>query len=121
MLDKPTLILGASPNPERYSFLATLKLFESGHTVYPIGIRKGKIGGIDIITSRPEDIDIHTVSIYIGESHQHEWVDYILSLGPKRLIFNPGTENEQFIEKASALGIECVLACTLVMLCSRTY
>jgi len=119
--NKPTLVLGASPNPSRYSYLATLKLSEHGHTVIPVGIRKGKIGNFDILQSKPEKLSVHTVTLYLGERHQKEWEDYILALNPERIIFNPGAENDSLFQKAIQKGILCLRACTLVMLASNHY
>lgn len=115
-MNKPTAIIGASPNPERYSYLATVKLKKHGHTVYPIGIKAGQIEGEMILTNRPELTDIDTVTLYVNPTNQNDWADYILSLKPKRLVFNPGTENPLLVKRATELGIECLEACTLVML-----
>lgn len=115
-MNKPTLIVGASPNPSRYSYLATLKVAEYGHTVYPMGIRIGRIGSMEIMTERRNIDNIHTVTMYVGADRQKEWEDYILEIKPKRIIFNPGTDNNELWKKAQALGIECVDGCTLVML-----
>ncbi|HBG69860.1 MAG: CoA-binding protein [Bacteroidetes bacterium GWF2_43_63] len=119
--NKPTLVLGASPNPSRYSYLATLKLSEHGHTVYPIGNKNGKIGDFDILKSGHDQQQVHTVTLYLGEKHQKEWEDYILSLNPERIIFNPGAENQSLFVKASQKGIFCMEACTLVMLASGSF
>ncbi len=121
MENKPTLIIGASPNPTRYSYLATIKLAENGHTVYPLGIKSGKIGNHDIMLSEISNVFIHTITLYISQKHQKQWEDYILKLKPKRIIFNPGAENEELFAKASGQGIECLEACTLVMLASGSY
>lgn len=119
--NKPTMIIGASPNPGRYSYLATLKLSEYGHTVYPIGIRSGKIGTMSIITEKAEVDEVDTVALYLGPERQKEWEDYILELHPRRIIFNPGTENDDLWKKAEEAGIECLDACTLVMLSTGSY
>ncbi len=119
--DKPTLIIGASPNPSRYSYLATLKLSDYGHTVFPMGIKKGTIGTHEIITEKVEPGNIDTVSLYLGPERQKEWEDYILGLHPRRIIFNPGTENDTLWKKAEEAGIECLDACTLVMLSTGSY
>jgi len=119
--NKPTLVLGASPNPSRYSYLATLRLAEHGHTVYPLGIRNGKIGDFEILNAKPEHLKIHTVTVYLGLENQQAWMDYILSVQPKRLIFNPGAENPELSKRASEKGIECIEACTLVMLASNAF
>lgn len=120
-MNKATVIIGASVNPERYSYKATMRLKQYGHTVYPIGLKEGAIEGTPIITSKPNLSDIHTVTLYIGQQNQAAWQDYILSLKPKRLIFNPGTENKSLFDLASEKGIECIEACTLVMLSVGNY
>ncbi len=121
MLNKPTLILGASENPERYSYKATVKLKQHGHTVYPIGIKAGNIEGSKIIIDRIYPADLHTVTLYLNPKNQSGWYAYILSLKPKRIVFNPGTENEELLKLATQQGIECVEACTLVMLSIGNY
>lgn len=118
---KPTVILGASSNPDRYSFLATEKLARYGHNVYPIGIRSGNINGISIITDRPELKNVDTITVYLSALNQKDWYNYILSLNPKRIIFNPGAENPELEQLAAKKGISVVNACTLVMLSIGNY
>src|SRR5262245_642077 len=115
-MDKPTAIIGASPDPERYSYRATISLKKHGYKVYPVGIRTGKIDGETILTDKPQLKDIHTVTLYVGPKNQPYWMDYILSLKPKRIIFNPGAENAELFANAAENGIECIEGCTLVML-----
>jgi hypothetical protein len=118
---KPTLVLGASSNPERYSFIATKRLKEHGHKVYPVGIQAGEIEGEKILTDNPIPKDVNTVTIYLSAKNQKHLYDYIFSLKPKRLIFNPGAENSELENLAKEKGIECVDACTLVMLSVGNY
>lgn len=120
-MDKPTVVVGASPKPDRYSYKAVLSLQDHRITVYAVGIHKGNINGTNIELNLPYYQNIHTVTLYVGPRNQDYWMDYILSLKPKRIIFNPGAENEAFAEKARAQGIECVEACTLVMLSIGAY
>lgn len=120
-MNKPTAIIGATPKPERYAYLATSKLKKYGHSVYPVGIQSGEIEGESILTDKPQLQDIHTVTLYVGPQNLTSWEDYILSLNPKRIIFNPGTENPDFEKKATEKGIECLEACTLVMLSTDQY
>ncbi|PLW92187.1 MAG: CoA-binding protein [Marinilabiliales bacterium] len=120
-MSKPTLILGASPNPERYSYLATLRLNEAGHEVYPIGIKEGDIGDKRIITDRNFEKQVDTISLYVGPKNQKDWFDLIFRCKPKRIIMNPGTENPELWKMAEERGIECLEACTLVMLASKQY
>lgn len=120
-MGKTTVVIGASPNFERYSYKATVSLQHHGHKVYPVGLRSGKINNTDIITDKPMFDDVDTVTLYVGPQNQPAWKDYVLSLKPKRIIFNPGTENPDFEKAAKAKGIECVVACTLVMLSVGNY
>lgn len=110
------VVLGASPNPARYSYKAVRLLLRHGHELIPIGIREGEIDGIKIIKGTPEVGDVHTVTLYLGPARQKQYYDYILSLKPQRVIFNPGTENPELEQILTARGIETVENCTLVML-----
>lgn len=116
-----TLVLGASPNGERYSFLATQLLQEKGYAVYPFGIKKGQIGAVTILNEWPQSVNIDTVTLYVGPAGQVEYYDAILALAPRRIIFNPGTENPELLKKAQSIGIETIEACTLVMLKTGQY
>lgn len=122
-MSKKTAILGASPNPNRYAYLAAERLLSKQHAIVPIGIKKGEVLGHEILDlkSKPSVSDIDTVTMYIGPKNQAEWEDYILSLDPKRIIFNPGSENPDFAQKAKQAGIEVLYACTLVMLGNGLY
>lgn len=121
MESKKTLVLGASPNPDRYSFLAVNKLAKFGHAVIPVGIKKGKIQDMKILNGLPEEKDVDTVSLYLNPANQKTYYDYILSLNPKRIIFNPGTENSELKNLAREKGIDTLEACTLVMLSTGQY
>jgi predicted CoA-binding protein len=118
---KKTVVLGASNNPERYSYMAVEKLSRYGHPIVAIGKKEGKIGTISIIKSHPDEKDVDTVTLYLNPTLQKEYYPYILSLHPKRIIFNPGTENEELYDLAKANGIEPIEACTLVMLGTGQY
>jgi predicted CoA-binding protein len=118
---KKTMVLGATPNPNRYAFRAVNQLQAAGHEVVPVGIKKGEVGGLEIHNDRPKINAIDTVTLYIGPRHQPEWYDYILQLNPERIIFNPGTENSEFEQLARSKGIETEEACTLVMLSIGNY
>ncbi len=115
---KLTLVVGATDNPERYAFLAAEMLQNKGFDFSPIGIKKGMVFGEEILDLRqkPALAGIHTITLYLGPQNQSEWMDYLIGLGPKRIIFNPGTENPVFFSKAKAAGIDALEACTLVML-----
>lgn len=118
---KPTLIIGASPNPSRYSFMAAQRLKAHGHSVTLLGRRKGFIAD-QVIHAEPIVIDeIDTVTLYINPTIQPSYYDYIISLNPKRVIFNPGTENPEFENILASKNIVPVEACTLVMLSTGQY
>lgn len=118
---KKTLIIGATPNPTRYAYRAAQMLKAKGHGIVNVGIKKGEVAGVEI--EQPELIhdDIHTITLYIGPQVQEEYIDYILKTNPKRVIFNPGTENFALESKLRENAIEPVEACTLVMLATGQY
>ncbi len=118
---KKTLVLGASANPSRYSYLAIDKLRAHGHPVVAVGKRIGNVAGVEISKNRVQEQDVDTVTLYLNPTNQTEYYDYILDLQPKRIIFNPGTENAELIKKAKEKNIEPVIACTLVMLATNQY
>ena len=120
---KRTVIIGATTNQSRYAFIASEMLTEYGHEIIPVGIKSGEVLGTTIldIRSKPNIQNVDTVTLYIGPRHQAEWYEYILSLRPVRIIFNPGTENAEFEKRAQAMNIEVVEGCTLVMLRSNQY
>lgn len=121
MKKKKTLVIGASANPERYSYLAIKKLNANQHPVVALGNRKGAVGDIVIETDQLFHENIDTVTLYLNPTRQKEYYDYILSLHPKRIIFNPGTENEELEALAAANGIATAEACTLVLLSTGQY
>ena len=121
MKSKKTIVLGASENPSRYSFLAVEKLNRYGHAVVAIGRQEGKIGDTYIITNHPDEKEVDTVTLYLNPQLQKQYYDYIISLQPKRIIFNPGTENDELYDIAKSNGIEPVEACTLVLLGTGQY
>jgi len=116
-----TLILGATPNAERYSFMATALLVEKGYAVYPFGIKKGEILSTPIMNEWPSNEPIDTVTLYLGPSAQEVYYNAIIDLKPRRIIFNPGTENPILNNLAIEKGIETIEACTLVMLKTGQY
>ena len=118
---KKTVVIGASDNPERTSYQAVQRLEKSGHEVIAVGIREGMIGNTAITKEKNFIADVDTVTLYVGPQNQPGWYDYILSLKPKRIIFNPGAENPGFEKMANANGIETPEACTLVMLSVGNY
>lgn len=118
---KKTLVLGATPNPNRYAYLAVRALRRHGYEVVPVGIRSGEVDGLPILLDKPALEGIHTVTLYVGPQRQPPYYDYLLSLKPKRIIFNPGTENPELAALARTHGIEPVEGCTLVMLSVGSY
>jgi uncharacterized protein len=115
---KTTLLVGATENPSRYAFVAAKMFAERKLNFIPIGIKRGVVFGRKILDLRtkPKLEEIHTITLYIGPDHQPEWIDYLIGLKPKRIIFNPGTENPDFFKRAKEAGIEVLPACNLVML-----
>ncbi|MBX7125825.1 MAG: CoA-binding protein [Cyclobacteriaceae bacterium] len=122
-MSKRTVIIGATPNPEKYAWIAADFLQSAGHPFIPLGISKGEVLGHEIVdlSGKPAISDVDTVTLYIGPHRQPEYYQYILSLKPRRIIFNPGTENLEFQQLARQAGIEPVVACTLVMLRTGQY
>jgi len=118
---KKTVVLGASDNPSRYSYLAAEKLKRYGHPVVAIGRKEAVVNGTPIITTRPDEKEVDTVTLYLNPQNQQPYYDYIVSLHPKRIIFNPGTENDELYEIAKENGIETLEACTLVLLGTGQY
>lgn len=121
MADKKTIVLGATPDPGRYAYLAANRLVKSGHSIVNVGIKTGEVAGVPI--EKPETIhtDIDTITLYVGPQNQTALYDYILNTNPKRIIFNPGTENSELRKMANEKGIETEYACTLVMLSVGAY
>ena len=117
-MSKKTVIIGATTNTGRYAYLAAEMLTEYKHEIVPVGIKIGEVLGNKILNIRekPAIEKVDTVTLYIGPQHQPEWYNYIFSLNPKRIIFNPGTENNIFEQLAEEQGIEALEACTLVLL-----
>ncbi len=121
VMKKKTLILGASSNPNRYSYLALEKLQRFGHPVIAIGRRNETVLGVDVKNTKELYDDVDTVTLYLSPANQQPYYDYILSLHPRRIIFNPGTENAELLSMAAAKGIQTIEACTLVMLSTGQY
>lgn len=122
-MSKKTVVIGATPDPSRYAFMAMRMLGDYKHEAVPVGIKKGEVLGKSILNLRekPPIEGVDTVTLYIGPQNQPEWYDYILGLNPKRIIFNPGTENDELEKLAGERGIEAVEGCTLVMLRSQQF
>lgn len=118
---KKTLLLGASDNPSRYSYLALQRLRANGHPVSAIGKRQAVVGDVTIETEKKVLENIDTVTLYLNPIHQKEYYNYIISLKPKRIIFNPGAENDELYDLAKKNGIAPKEACTLVLLSTGQY
>lgn len=120
-MKKKTLVLGASLKPERYSNIAINKLRNHNHEVKAFGLREGKVNDVDIDTILIQYDDIDTVTLYLNPKRQEPYYDYIIGLNPKRVIFNPGTENPEFYNLLRQNNIEFEAACTLVLLGTNQY
>jgi len=121
MTDKITLVIGASTKPERFSYIAVKRLVVSNIPVIAVGLREGEVSGVRIQKLFPDVSNIHTVTLYVGPKNQAVYYDYIIKINPKRVIFNPGTENILFEDILRKQGIEVVKGCTLIMLDNGTY
>jgi len=121
MQTKKTLVVGASENPQRYSYLAVQKLLSRNHPVLALGKKAGVVHGTKISNEKEIYTGIDTVTLYLNPANQKQYYDYILSLNPKRIIFNPGTENRELASLARNNGVETIEACTLVMLSTGQY
>jgi predicted CoA-binding protein len=123
MSDQKTLIVGATTNPSRYAYTAASMFDERRLDFLPIGIKTGEVFGREILDLRtkPALEGINTITLYIGPENQSEWIDYLISLKPKRIIFNPGTENPIFSKKAREAGIQTLEACNLVLLSTNQF
>ncbi|WP_256008955.1 CoA-binding protein [Desertivirga xinjiangensis] len=113
---KKTLVLGATPDTGRYAYLASNSLVRHGHPIINVGLKKGEAAGVPIEPPNEIHSDVDTITLYVGPRNQIALYDYILATHPKRIIFNPGTENRELEQMANERGIKTLYACTLVML-----
>ena len=120
-MNKKTLVLGASLNTSRYSYMAILKLKNYNHEVVALGVKEGVVADVKIDVDRKNYTDLDTVTLYINPTIQKEYYNYIISLQPKRVIFNPGTENSEFMKLLRDENIKVEVACTLVLLSTNQY
>jgi uncharacterized protein len=118
---KSTLVIGATPNPGRYAYVAVKRLRSHGHPVIAFGKEPGTIGDVEIETEWNPDWEVDTITLYVNPRNQESLIEQIIELKPKRIIFNPGTENPAFIRELKTYGIETEIACTLVMLSIGNY
>ncbi len=121
MKNKKTLVLGASTKPDRYAFKAITMLVDKGHSVVAIGQNVGEVARISIKTKNIPLKNIDTVTLYLNPIRQRDYYNYILETKPKRVIFNPGTENPEFYQLLKSNNIEVEVACTLVLLATNQY
>ena len=118
---KKTLVLGATTKPERYAFKAVNMLVEKGHSVLALGQNAGEVAGVKIQTKAIPLKNIDTVTLYLNPTRQRDYYNYIVEAKPKRVIFNPGTENPEFYQLLKLNDIKVEVACTLVMLATNQY
>lgn len=116
-----TLVIGASLNPNRYSNIAIKRLRDSKIDLVALGLRSGNVTDVIIDIEKKMYKNIDTVTLYLNPKRQEEYYDYIINLKPKRVIFNPGTENLEFVKKLNENDIEAEVACTLVLLSTNQY
>jgi len=121
MKNKKTLVLGASTKPDRYAYLVITKLVEKGHSVLAIGQNAGEVAGVKIQTKAIPLKNIDTITLYLNPTRQRDYYNYILESKPKRVIFNPGTENPEFYQLLELNNIKVEKACTLVLLTTNRY
>jgi predicted CoA-binding protein len=121
MSKKKTLVMGASGNTDRYSNMAICRLRQYGHPVLAVGLKGGHVLDVEILIDRPSFSDVDTVTLYVGPQRLQADHEYILSLKPRRVIFNPGTEDDLFEDRLRNAGVEVVEGCTLVMLSTEQY
>lgn len=121
MKHKKTLVLGASENPMRYSYLAINSLVRREHPVVAVGLKEADVAGIKILTTPAPFAEVDTVTLYLNPQRQKQYYDYIVGLKPNRVIFNPGTENPELYQLLRDNNIEVEVACTLVMLSTNQY
>jgi len=121
MKNKKTLVLGATTKPDRYAFKAINMLTEKGHTVLAIGQNQGEVAGVKIYTKAIPVKNIDTITLYLNPKNQRDYYNYIVEAQPKRVVFNPGTENPELYQLLELNNIKVDVACTLVLLATNQY
>ncbi len=119
--DFKTLVLGASLKPQRYAYRAVVHLNRKNIEVVPMGVVNGQIDTVSIVKPFEPLMNIHTVSLYLAPQRQQEYYNYLIDLKPKRVLFNPGTENPELAQLLTVSGIQWENACTLVLLSTDQY
>jgi uncharacterized protein len=120
-MEKKTVVLGASENVERYSNMAVKKLLLYNHPVIAVGKKAGSIGNVPVVEDLLPAVDVDTITLYLSAENQKKFYEKIIALKPKRIIFNPGAENDELEHLATIAGIKTLNACTLVMLSTNQY
>ncbi|MFN8415904.1 MAG: CoA-binding protein [Cytophagaceae bacterium] len=115
------VLIGATTNSDRYAFTCTQDLVRHGHEVFLLGIKNGIVAGVPIINDKPIIPNVDTVTLYVGPKNQEEWLEYIVAIKPRRVIFNPGTENSSAYTRLNEAGISYENACTLVLLATNQF
>ncbi|MEZ0130461.1 CoA-binding protein [Flavobacterium sp. LBUM151] len=121
MKNKKTLVLGATTKPDRYAYRAINMLVQKGHTVLAIGQNTGEVAGVKIQTKAIPVKNIDTVTLYLNPTRQRDYYNYIIEAQPKRVVFNPGTENPELYQLLELNNIKAEVACTLVLLATNQY
>ena len=121
MINTKTLVLGASLKPNRYSYITIKRLIEKNYEVEAIGLKRGTVNGVLIATEKIDFKGIDTVTLYLNPKNQLEYYNYIIALQPRRVIFNPGAENDEFVNLLEENNINAEIACTLVLLSTNQY
>lgn len=121
MKNKKTLVLGATTKPERYAYKAINMLVQKGHTVLAIGQNAGEVAGVKIHTKAIPVKGVDTVTLYLNPVRQRDYYNYIIEAQPKRVIFNPGTENPELYQLLELNNVKAEVACTLVLLATNQY
>ncbi|MDB4064070.1 CoA-binding protein [Flavobacteriaceae bacterium] len=121
MVEFKTLVIGASINPERYAYKAIQLLVKNEIEVVPMGVKPGFVANLLIVSPLIVQVNIHTITLYLGASKQEPYYDFILKINPKRVLFNPGTENPKLAKLLNGKGILWENACTLVLLSTNQY
>lgn len=121
MKNKKTVVIGATTKPEKYAFKAITMLVDKGHSVLALGQNAGEVAGVKIQTKAIPLKNIDTVTLYINAVRQRDYYNYIVEAKPKRVIFNPGTENPEFYQLLQLNNIKVEVACTLILLTTNQY
>jgi predicted CoA-binding protein len=120
-MERTTVVMGAVPEPLRYAAMAVERLLNAGHHVVPVGLRGGETHGLSILADVPSSTAVDTVTLYVAPLRLRPHHDRVLGWRPRRVVFNPGTEDSAFEQRLREAGVEVVVGCTLVMLATGQY